>query len=119
MSRLPAEGRWGTALLMDTNVGMGGDVAALLARCMRLVIPGGLIICEVDGVPERHEVHSIVLRTRARDLAPSAVVADRDLRAHRGCEVPRSAAHGGMDERWKGVCRAALDGRLSLWAAGH
>jgi hypothetical protein len=31
---------------------------------MRLVMPGGLIICEVDGVPERHEVHTIVLRTR-------------------------------------------------------
>ena len=28
---LPAEGRWGTALLMDGNVGMGGDVATLLA----------------------------------------------------------------------------------------
>ena len=43
----------------------------------------------------------------------TAVVEDRDLRAHQGREVPRSAAHGGMDERWKGVCRAALDGRLS------
>jgi rSAM/selenodomain-associated transferase 1 len=60
---LPAEGRWGTALLMDTNVGLGGDVAALLARCIRLVHPGGLIICEVDLVPERHEVHTVVLRT--------------------------------------------------------
>ena len=68
--RLPAEGRWGTALLMDTNVGMGGDVAALLARCLRLVIPGGLIICEVDGVPERHEVHSIVLRTQLATSPP-------------------------------------------------
>jgi hypothetical protein len=67
---LPAEGRWGTALLMDTNVGMGGNVAALLARCMRLVIPGGLIICEVDGVPERHEVHSIVLRTKHTTSPP-------------------------------------------------
>jgi SAM-dependent methyltransferase len=67
---LPAEGRWATALLMDTNVGMGGDVAALLARCLRLVIPGGLIICEVDGVPERHEVHSIVLRTQLATSPP-------------------------------------------------
>jgi hypothetical protein len=55
---------------MDTNVGMGGDVAALLARCMRLVIPGGLIICEVDGVPGRHEVHSIVLRNQHATSPP-------------------------------------------------
>lgn len=67
---LPAEGRWGTALLMDTNIGLGGDVAALLARCVDLVIPGGLIICEVDRVPERHEVHSVVLQIRDVVSAP-------------------------------------------------
>jgi SAM-dependent methyltransferase len=59
--QLPAEGRWGTALLIDSNVGMGGDVAALLRRCCDLVGPGGLIICEVDPVRERHEVHAVVL----------------------------------------------------------
>jgi SAM-dependent methyltransferase len=60
---LPAEGRWGTALLMDGNVGMGGEVAALLARCAQLVRPGGLVICEVDRVSRRHESHTVVLRT--------------------------------------------------------
>jgi glycosyltransferase A (GT-A) superfamily protein (DUF2064 family)/SAM-dependent methyltransferase len=70
--RLPAEGRWGTALLLDTNVGLGGDVAALLTRCARLVMPGGLIICEVDGVSERHEVNSVVLRTRHATSPPLA-----------------------------------------------
>jgi hypothetical protein len=67
---LPAEGRWGTALLMDTNVGPGGDMAALLARCIRLVLPGGLIVCEVDPVPGRHEVHTVVLRTQRATLPP-------------------------------------------------
>ena len=42
----------------------------LLARCMQLVIPGGLIICEVDRMPERYEVHSVVLRTRLATSAP-------------------------------------------------
>ena len=60
---LPAEGRWGTALLMDGNVGMGGDVATLLARCAQLVRPGGLVICEVDRASERHESRTVVLRT--------------------------------------------------------
>jgi rSAM/selenodomain-associated transferase 1 len=59
---LPAEGRWGTALLMDGNVGMGGDVATLLARCAQLVRPGGLVICEVDPVSGRHESRTVVLR---------------------------------------------------------
>ena len=58
---LPAEGRWGTALLIDTNIGIGGDVAALLRRCVGLVQPAGLIICEVDPVPDRHDLHHLVL----------------------------------------------------------
>ena len=33
--RLPAEGRWGTVLLVDSNVGMGGDVEGLLAPLLR------------------------------------------------------------------------------------
>lgn len=59
---LPAEGRWGTALLMDSNIGIGGDVTALLRRCRALVGAGGLIICEVDPLADRHEVHQVVLR---------------------------------------------------------
>ena len=58
---LPAEGRWGTALLVDGNIGMGGDVATLLQRCRGLVAPGGLIICEVDASPDRHDVCEVVL----------------------------------------------------------
>ena len=58
---LPGEGRWGTALLVDSNVGMGGDLEALLRRCGDLVGAGGLIICEVDPRDDRDEVHAVVL----------------------------------------------------------
>lgn len=34
---LPAEGSWGTALLIDGNIGIGGDPQALLERCASLV----------------------------------------------------------------------------------
>ena len=34
---LPGEGTWGTALLIDGNIGIGGDPAALLRRCAELV----------------------------------------------------------------------------------
>lgn len=46
--RLPAEGRWGSAVLADGNVGIGGDPGKLLARLRRLVRPGGTIAVEVD-----------------------------------------------------------------------
>ena len=62
-AELPAEGRWGTALLMDGNIGIGGDVLALLRRCRSLVAAGGLILCEVDADPDRHERFDVTLRS--------------------------------------------------------
>ena len=51
--RLPREGRWDTALLVDGNVGIGGDPHALLTRVGDLVAPGGRLLteaaaCDVD-----------------------------------------------------------------------
>ncbi|WP_406331543.1 class I SAM-dependent methyltransferase [Streptomyces sp. NBC_00203] len=43
---LPGEGRWGTALLLDGNVGIGGDPAALLRRISQLLATSGLLIAE-------------------------------------------------------------------------
>jgi SAM-dependent methyltransferase len=57
---LPAEGRWGTVLLIDGNIGIGGDPAALLARTAQLLSPGGLLIAETANEPtvdERVSVH--------------------------------------------------------------
>lgn len=65
---LPAEGRWGTALLLDGNIGIGGNVTGLLDRCRGLVAPGGLIICEVDSDPDRNDVQRVRL---SNDLAES------------------------------------------------
>ncbi|MGV9943219.1 class I SAM-dependent methyltransferase [Streptomyces sp. NPDC003401] len=58
---LPGEGRWGTVLLMDGNVGIGGDPRALLARAARLLSPGGLLIAETlpGDVDERAEVQVV------------------------------------------------------------
>jgi SAM-dependent methyltransferase len=38
---LPAEGTWGTAMLIDGNIGIGGDPLRLLRRCVQLVMGGG------------------------------------------------------------------------------
>ncbi|MEU1401746.1 methyltransferase domain-containing protein [Streptomyces sp. NPDC005728] len=43
---LPGEGRWGTVLLMDGNIGIGGDPRALLHRMAQLLAPEGLLIAE-------------------------------------------------------------------------
>ena len=68
--RLPAEGRWGTALLVDSNIGMGGDLGLLLRRCSDLVGAGGLVICEVDVEPDRDEVHQVVLTSEGATSSP-------------------------------------------------
>jgi len=70
--QLPGEGRWGTALLLDGNVGIGGDVRELLLRCRDLVGPGGLIICETDPDPERCDRYDLVLTDRHRCSEPMA-----------------------------------------------
>lgn len=44
---LPGEGEWGTVLLADTNIGIGGDPAALLRRVRELLTPGGLVVVEL------------------------------------------------------------------------
>ncbi|WP_434971497.1 class I SAM-dependent methyltransferase [Micromonospora peucetia] len=45
---LPAEGRWAHALLMDGNIGIGGDPVALLARCRQLVHAQGTVVVELE-----------------------------------------------------------------------
>lgn len=56
--RVPNEGRWETALLMDGNIGIGGDAAALLIRLRQLLERGGSVLAEVErpGEPTRVEV---------------------------------------------------------------
>lgn len=40
-------GRWGTALLADGNIGIGGDPVGLLRRAGELIAPGGRVVVEV------------------------------------------------------------------------
>ena len=54
---LPGEGRWDTVLLMDGNVGIGGDPRALLARVADLLAPGGLLIAETAPVDLDERAH--------------------------------------------------------------
>lgn len=47
--RVPGSGRWGSALLLDGNVGIGGDPATLIRRVRALLRPGGRLLVEVEA----------------------------------------------------------------------
>lgn len=59
--RLPGEGRWGTVLLADGNIGIGGDPDALLSRCHDLLTSGGLALVEADADDEANLRLSLTL----------------------------------------------------------
>ncbi|HEX6392731.1 MAG TPA: class I SAM-dependent methyltransferase [Acidimicrobiales bacterium] len=45
---VPDAGRWATVLLLDGNIGIGGDPIRLLERVHALSAPGGRVLVEVD-----------------------------------------------------------------------
>jgi SAM-dependent methyltransferase len=56
---LPGEGRWGTVLLLDGNVGIGGDPERLLVRLGELLADDGVAMVEV-GAPGTPLVRDVV-----------------------------------------------------------
>jgi SAM-dependent methyltransferase len=46
---LPGEGRWAAVLLIDGNVGIGGDPVRLLRRCRSLMCSTGVVVAEVEA----------------------------------------------------------------------
>ncbi|MFF3544331.1 class I SAM-dependent methyltransferase [Streptomyces platensis] len=54
---LPGEGTWDTALLLDGNIGIGGDPHALLTRTAELLAPHGLLIVETTPADVDEQVH--------------------------------------------------------------
>ncbi|MGW5637243.1 methyltransferase domain-containing protein [Streptomyces sp. NPDC003832] len=113
---LPGEGRWGTALLIDGNVGIGGDPAALLARMAELLCPGGLLIVEtVPGLDldERAVVHVTDARGAAGAPFPWARLGTPALLRHAERAGWREAAQWAVGGR----SFAALRSRSTYSAA--
>jgi len=46
---VPVSGSWSTALLLDGNIGIGGDPERLLGRACELLGPGGQLLVELEG----------------------------------------------------------------------
>ena len=93
----PAEGRWPTVLLMDGNIGIGGDVARLLGRVAGLLGPGGQLL--VETARDRWVDRTMRVRfSRGGDpLGPSFDWAEVGLAALRG--YARDAGYC-LDEVW-------------------
>jgi SAM-dependent methyltransferase len=66
-AEVPRAGRWRTALLLDGNIGIGGDPALLLRRVRELLAPDGTAVIELDPPGRPTE------RTRVRLEAPGLI----------------------------------------------
>ncbi|MGI8558464.1 MAG: class I SAM-dependent methyltransferase [Solirubrobacteraceae bacterium] len=94
--RLPGAGSWGSALLLDGNIGIGGRPAGLLARIGALLRPGGTALVELEPPGTISETLRVRLESAAAcsDFFPWARVGVDD--------VERLAASGGyaLSECW-------------------
>jgi SAM-dependent methyltransferase len=100
--RVPGTGRWGTVLLADGNIGIGGDPAALLRRVGELLAPNGRALVELDppGAPLRREQVRLCHAGSASAWFPWAYVGADHI-----TEVAEDAGLGGVeiwsvDGRW-------------------
>jgi SAM-dependent methyltransferase len=111
---LPGEGRWGSVLLMDGNIGIGGAPELLLKRCAELVRPDGLVLVEVDPDDDLDNTAPIILHSdggrRSKPL-PWARVGTRAVLRH------ALAADLLATEDWRTPHRAFLTFRRSPSAA--
>lgn len=100
--RLPGEGRWRTVLLVDGNVGIGGDPVRLLTRCRQLLDPDGTVLVELDrpGRGSRQVVLRLETEHTVSDWFPWAHVDPAgldDVALAAGLSVGETWAGG---ERW-------------------
>ena len=106
--RLPREGLWGAALLVDGNIGIGGDPSSLLERCAELIAPTGVIVVEVHDDPLRDHMYDgtiVDMRGHQSDAFPWAEIGEIALarRAERiGLRLDQS-----WDTDGRSFCRLA------------
>jgi SAM-dependent methyltransferase len=99
--RIPGAGRWATALLLDGNVGIGGEPAALLARVASLLRPRGRLLVELEppGIePDPELVRFDIEGVEGPWFAWSAIGAD---------DLPAYARAAGLhiDDVWRAANR--------------
>ncbi len=98
---LPGTGRWGTLLMLDGSIGIGGDPPALLARGVELLHRRGQMLVEVGppGSPTRRLNARLESAGQATPWFPWALVGMDS--------IPHLAKNAGMRvaETWEGEGR--------------
>ena len=93
-AHVPDAGSWDTALLLDGNVGIGGEPATLLERARELLAPGGAVLAELEAPGARTGM------TRVR-LEAADVVSEWFPWAHVSVDtVADVAAEAGLEPDW-------------------
>lgn len=105
--RVPGAGTWGSALLLDGNIGIGGRPDALLRRLTALLAAGGIVLVELDPP-------GTGLARRQVRLEAGGMVSDWFAWAHVGAEaiaIPARAAGLRVAASWhdEGRWFAALE----------
>lgn len=93
---LPGAGTWGSALLLDGNIGIGGAPRELLERVAGLLAPTGIVLVEVEGpgVPSGTLQVRLESEQTSSQWFPWALMSIEEL--------PRTVAAAGFDihEQW-------------------
>lgn len=96
--RVPAAGRWGSALLLDGNIGIGADPVRLMRRVAALLRPGGRLLVELDPPGTSAEVRRVRLEIVAGRGTDSVDVGPWfDFGRLPADQVETTAAHAGLD----------------------
>jgi SAM-dependent methyltransferase len=69
--RLPGEGRWATVVLLDGNIGIGGDPIRLLHRVRDVLAPTGRVLIETHPNPAADEQLIVRFAHTGAPLGPS------------------------------------------------
>jgi SAM-dependent methyltransferase len=106
---LPGEGRWGSALLADGNVGIGGDPVALLTRVRELLDPRGRVVVELAAPGRGHHTAWVELHcgdARTHPFRWSVVGADAIAAIAREAGLVVASTHA-FGRRWCAVLEVA------------
>ncbi len=92
---VPRAGEWGSVLLADGNIGIGGEPVRLLRRARELLHPGGSVLCELHvgrAVPSG--------QVRLEGLGTTSAWFSWAMLGRRGLPEAAAAAGLAVEETW-------------------
>ena len=97
---VPRSGEWGSVLLADGNIGIGGEPVRLLRRARELLRPGGQVLCELHvGRPAPSG------QVRLEGLGTTSAWFSWAILGRRGLPEAAAAAGLAVQETWSAQSR--------------